>query len=102
MANETPDMLNGPASMYTFREFVIPRHMMEALIDYIDNGNMPGHFLTAVLENNLQKACAHADELNLRNLPAYAAYLYNEAPASCFGSPEAVTAWVKERQKANG
>jgi len=79
---------------YSFHEFHIPPHMMDGLTRYIEHGIAPGGFLTAVLENNLREACARADDINIRNLPAYIAYLYNDAPSACWGSPEKVDAWV--------
>jgi hypothetical protein len=78
---------------YRYREFTIPAHMLTPLLSYIERGAPVGHFLTAVLENDLQEACARGDSENLRNLPAYAAYLYNEAPSQCHGSREHVRAW---------
>lgn len=83
-------------SAYTFRHFYIPGHMMESLRRYIDKGIAPGHFLTAVLEHDLFEAVGRADDENLANLPAYVAYLYNEAPGPCHGSPEKVAEWLAQ------
>lgn len=82
---------------YQYREFFIPDHMVEGLDLWIEQGILPGSFLTAVLCNDLMDACGRADELNILNLPAYCAYLYNEAPSTCFGSPEKVRAWVERK-----
>lgn len=79
---------------YRYRNWSIPERMMPALERYINDHLPPGDFLNAVLENNLREACAYADDENLENLPAFVAYLYNEAPGRCWGSPEAVTAWL--------
>jgi len=72
----------------------IPQGSMTALGLYIDRRVKPGDFLTAVLENDLMRACSHADHINIDLLPVYAAYLYNEAPYGCYGSPKAVTDWL--------
>lgn len=80
---------------YKFREYEIPDHMQESLDAYIANGRPVGGFLTAVLENNLSQAMGRADDDNLANLPAYSAFLYNEAPSQCHGSREKVFAWLK-------
>lgn len=92
--------------VYHFREFAIPDRMMQSLHDYCAFGHPVGHFLTAVLSNDLAEACARADEDNLRNLPAYVHYLYNEAPSTCWGSPEKVKAWLakmaEQRELARG
>jgi len=78
---------------YRFNEFYIPERMMAGIRLYVDHGVPPGGFLTAVLENDLSGAVGHADAENLRNLPAYVTYLYNEVPAACWGSPAKVAAW---------
>lgn len=84
---------------YTFRGFYIPEHMMESLECYIKHGCPVGDFLTAVLCNDLMGACGRADDENMANLPAYCAYLYNEAPAGCHGSKENVARWIKTHWK---
>ena len=75
--------------------FIIPAHLIDMLKKYIYEGRDPGGFLLAVLENNLKEACMFADEFNILLLPAYANFLYNEAPANCWGSKEEVAAWIK-------
>lgn len=80
---------------YTFMEFAVPERMMQPLHDYCTFGYLPGQFLQAVISNDLAEACGRADWENLRNLPAFVAYLYNEAPAPCWGSKEKMDAWVK-------
>lgn len=83
--------------MYTFREFYIPERMMDGLERYVKDQILPGDFLRAVISNDLTEAVGRADEENLRNLPAYIGYLYNEAPVRCWGSKERMEEWVKER-----
>jgi hypothetical protein len=82
------------APTYTFRDFYIPDRMMGGIQRWIDNRIPPGDFLTAVICNDLRKACGRADDENLRNLPAYVGYFYNEAPSTCWGSPEKFAAWA--------
>ena len=79
---------------YTFREWTIPVRMMAPLLRYVEHGIQPGHFLMAVLCNDLIGAVGRADDENLRNLPAYVGYLYHEMPSVCWGSPEIVRAWT--------
>lgn len=88
----------GPMLTYRHRGCYIPDHMMEGLRDYIVYGHEPGSFLTAVICNNLIDACAHADEENARNLPAYAAFIYNDVPSGCWGSRDRMNAWMEERR----
>ncbi len=88
---------NPLAPGYTFRQFAIPRYMLDPLLRYIEHGEPPGDFLTAVICNDLFKACGRADDFNLANLPAYTAYLYNEAPSECWGSKEKMQAWIEAK-----
>jgi len=83
---------------YTFRGMTIPEHMMDGLTRYIETGCPTGDFLKAVLENNLWFAVNHADEENLKILPAYIGYLVNEAPSACWGSKEIVKAWITSKR----
>lgn len=83
--------------MYSFQEFSISDHMMDAIDRYIQHGIAPGGFLTAVITNDLAEAVGRADQHNMRNLPAYVAYFYNEAPADCWGSPDRMRAYMKRK-----
>jgi hypothetical protein len=83
---------------YFFNEYFIQAHLVEALELYVSDGAVPGSFLEAVLCNDLAQACARADHINIRNIPAFAAWLYNEAPIPSWGSPERVAAWVDRKK----
>lgn len=85
--------------MYKFQSFYIPERMMSSLKRYIEEGKKPGSFLTAVIENDFSAACGFADNENIRNLPAYATYFYNEAPSPCWGSKKKMKAWMAYKQK---
>lgn len=82
---------------YNFRGFYIPTRMVGGLQHYIENHIKPGSFLSAVIKNDLIAACEQADDENMRNLPAYVAFLYNEAPRQCWGSEEAFKNWLKNK-----
>jgi hypothetical protein len=75
---------------------LLPEHMRDSMKAYIEGRVPPGGFLTAVLSNNLMDACARADHINIKRLPDYCLFLYNEAPRGCHGSPEKVKAWLKK------
>ncbi len=89
MTNDTP--------FYTFRQFYIPGRMEEGIERYIYDHVSTGEFLTSVFENNFIEACGRADDENLINLPAYAAFLYNKAPSACHGSRKKVEEWLSRR-----
>jgi len=79
---------------YGFQTYAVPDYMRQSVIDYIEKGYMPGEFLYAVLINDLHTAIGRADHNNIGNLPAYVNYLHNHAPRDCWGSKEAVKAWL--------
>jgi len=81
-------------TIYRFQGMYIPPRMMGGIKRYIEHHILPGDFLTAIITNDLKKACWAADDENLRNIPAYVAYFYNEAPARCWGSPDEMQAWL--------
>ena len=91
-------------SEYTFREFYIPERMMGGLTRYIEEGIEPGHFLAAVICNDLREAVGRADDENIRNIPAYLGYLYNKAPSGCWGSKTNFVNWLKMKaeERKNG
>ena len=74
---------------------LIPGHMYAAIRQYVIHRRSVGHFLTAVLENNLQEACARADDQNLAALQAWCRLVYNFTPGNCHGSPAQVQAWLE-------
>lgn len=73
---------------------LIPEHMRGAVERYVDDRVSPGGFLRALLENDLRGACEHADSINGSRIRDYVVFLYNYAPAGCWGSPEKVAAWL--------
>lgn len=72
---------------------VIPSITQYALTRYVTEGQDGGDFITAVLENNLQQAFAHADLDNVEAMDAIVKWIYNRAPGSCWGDREKVRAW---------
>lgn len=88
MADMTEEALHRYAA-----QLGIPDYMQGGLIQHILNGRPTGHFLTAVLSNDLKEAVARADENNQRVLVQYVIFLHNHAPIGCWGSPENVKNW---------
>jgi len=76
---------------------MLPERMHGGVRRYIEDGIPPGHFLTAVISNDLREACARADEENQRLLFDYVRFFYCHAPQSCWGSPDRFAAWVSHR-----
>lgn len=71
----------------------IPDHLLAGLDRYVKYGIPPGHFLTAVLSNDLLGTYSRADSTSKRYLEPILNYLYNYVPHSCHGSIEAVNSW---------
>jgi hypothetical protein len=77
----------------------LPEHMREGLLAYLRYGRPPGHFLQAVLSNDLFDAAARADHDNQRALYDYVFVLYNYAPSTAFGSRQKVAEWIAAGNK---
>jgi len=77
-------------------ESKVPVHTLPGLKRYIENHIEPGGFLSAVLSNDLKESFGRADQENREHLFDIVNFLYNEAPATCWGSPEKVKAWLRE------
>lgn len=80
---------------FMWKGMYVSAHMMEALKRYVFKGISPGHFLTAVIENDLREAVGRADDDNIHVIPAFIFILYNFCPADCWGSREKMNKWVQ-------
>ena len=74
---------------------LLPEALQGGLVRWIVKGIPTGSFLAAVLCNDLKNACARIDDENRPFLPDVVKWLYNYAPAYCWGSPETVAAWPR-------
>lgn len=72
----------------------IPEYMQGGIIRYYENYIPPGHFLEAVINNDLKEACSRADDTNRHCLYKYMMWFYNEAPAGSWGYSGAVHDWL--------
>ena len=77
--------------MYNYNK--LPEHLQDNIKRYIEDGLQGGHFLTAVLSNDLTGAVNRADSGNRKALVDIVTWLYNEAPQGCWGSKENVENW---------
>jgi hypothetical protein len=82
----------------------IPEYMHQGLLDYVRHGLAPGHFLWAVLSNDLMEAFGRADPNNRDAMQSYVMFLYNIMPGGSHGSDEKVMRWVRshEAMRAEG
>lgn len=73
---------------------LIEQRFKESLERYIKEGIPTGSFLNAVLGNNLKESIQRADHTAIDNIPHIVAYLYNDCPSLCWGSPAKVAEWI--------
>jgi hypothetical protein len=79
---------------------ILPAEVCDSLKRYIELRIRPGHFLSAVLCNDLTQAVARADPTNLSQLPDYVKWLYNHAPGNSWGSRDRFEAWLRGDQSS--
>lgn len=80
--------------MYNYE--TLPEGLQGGMQRYLEQGIMPGHFLTAVLKNNLFEAVMRADADNLKELPNIVKWIHWEVPSGSHGSIIKVKEWIKD------
>ena len=78
----------------------IPQRTMGGIDRYVEEGIHPGHFLKAVITNNLLEALERADNENISALYDIMKYFFNSTPSECWGSIENFNNWRLHRGKA--
>ena len=80
------------------REFIsrgLPGYMWEGIRHHVSVGEPTGHFLTALLSNNMADVVSHGDDNNMALLKVWVLYLYNVLPSGCWGTGDKCQAWRK-------
>ena len=80
----------------------IPTRMFGAALRYIVEGIKPGHFLSAVITNDLRDAIARADEENQAALVEWVQFFYNYTPGYCWGSTSNMKNWINNGLELRG
>lgn len=75
----------------------VPKATVDKLKAYAEKGHPLGGFLQAVVNNNLESACARADSYNVNVLAAIVMFVYNELPLGCHGNADAYECWRERR-----
>jgi len=78
----------------------LPEHMRGAVKRYLNDGIMPGDFLTAALHNDLVHSYGLADDINMAAMRTWTEWLYMECPGQAWGSPKKVREWCRGRIEA--
>ena len=81
-----------------FRIYGIPQYMANGVYNYLNLGLPPGHFLSAVICNDLREAVERADSSNELRLAAWVKFFYNYCPSNSWGSKEIMIKWMNERR----
>jgi hypothetical protein len=72
----------------------VPEHLRDGLAMYLNEHLPTGHFLTAVLSNDLAEAFGRADLESRAGLFDLVSYLHNFAPRPAWGSKRQVELWL--------
>jgi hypothetical protein len=71
---------------------------IDALERYVKRYIRPGHFLMAVLSNDLEGAVMRADDHNYKHLSDVVVWVCNNIPGDAWGNPTKVNAWLMRRE----
>ena len=72
----------------------IPKNILDGIHNYVGKQRKPGHFLQAVIKNDLYEAVLRADEETIKYLRLIVRYFSHETPAPCWGSEEKMKRWL--------
>jgi hypothetical protein len=78
---------------------ILPKHMQEGVVGYLEHGWKLGSFLSAIFTNDLVKAYGRADGINRAAMETWAQWLYNYCPQGAWGSPQKVEAWQNQQRE---
>jgi hypothetical protein len=78
---------------FVFKGMRVPMGLRSGIERYVEQGILPGHFLRAIISNDLKDAVQRADDDNLFMLAVYVAFFYNKCPMTCWGSKEKMLEW---------
>lgn len=73
---------------------LLPEHLRAGMQRYIEQGILPGHFLRAILSNDLADAFLKADDISTAAMRDIAMFVYR-LPDAAWGSEEKMLAWAK-------
>lgn len=74
---------------------LLPSHMIDGLVAYIESGRRPGDFLLHVLANDFVGAAVRADFTNKQFFSNYALVLSGFMPVGSWGSMPVVESWME-------
>lgn len=96
-AFEDPTSMDESGNHFDGPYAKIPAFVQNSLLAWVNEGRGGGHFITAILENDLKNVFARGDEENVAELRNIVMWLYNRSPMICWGDPERVKVWAGHR-----
>jgi len=94
-------LMGNERVMPTINYKKLPVHIRGGAKRYIEEGQIPGSFLIAVICNRLMESFFTADDTNLDSMFDIVAFFHNEAPSECHGSEEKMELWMEKVRKGN-
>lgn len=79
-----------------FKDYKVPDHTQETLVNYLTRGWQPGGFVEGMLAMDMQRAVYAADHVNRVYIADIAQWIIEQAPIGSWGSYEQVDAWCKD------
>ena len=76
----------------------LPESTLEGLLAYGKEGRPTGHFLQAVLSNDLFEAVGRADSENIAAIALIVGFIHNELPGGSHGSAERIDHWISDHE----
>lgn len=101
MREQIGHLENGDESRARLLLTGAPLEVGAALIRYCEYGVETGGFLKALLSNDLSETFGRATPESAAAVPQLVAWVYNEAPGQCWGSPAKVAAWIERGEEAH-
>lgn len=74
----------------------VPDHTRESLENYFFRGWLPGSFVTAVLTNDLVRACTSCDHVNREYIVDIAKWVLHNAPHGSWGNSDNLQKWAHD------
>lgn len=73
--------------------------ILQSVYAYVEHRQAPGHFLQAVLSNDLFEAIGRADKEAVTALRELVVFIHSEVRSDCYGSREKVKQWLFPKPK---
>jgi hypothetical protein len=73
----------------------LPERLRAGMKRYLELGIQPGHFLTAIIENDFKEAVLRADSDMIHRLAEIIIWFYEWVPMEAYGSKEKRLLWQK-------